>query len=89
MILPFILQRCLHSGDIKNEYLIITKERLHLFHKDDVIKKLIRTWAIVAKVSKKIFSNTISRSEDYNSLSHALDDEQHALLEASVIFIID
>ncbi|CAB4439500.1 unnamed protein product [Rhizophagus irregularis] len=81
MILPFILQSCLHSGDIKNEYLTITKERLNLIHKDDVIKKLIKTWAFVAKASKKVFSKTISRLQGYDDLSQALDDEQRSLLE--------
>jgi hypothetical protein len=87
MILPFIFKRCLHSGDIKNEYLTITKERLGLSRKDDVIKKLIRTWALVAKASKKIFSNTITRLQDYDNLSEALDNEQHALLEASIYLL--
>ncbi len=63
MILPFILQRCLHSGDIKNNN---NKRTASFIPQGDVIKKLIRTWAIVAKVSKKTFSNTILRSEDYN-----------------------
>jgi hypothetical protein len=91
MILPFILQRCLHSGAIKDEYLTATKERLGLSRKNDVIKKLIKTWALVAKASKKVFSNTISRSEYYDNLSQALNDEQRALLEVSIrycIFII-
>ena len=87
MILPFILQRCLHSGAIKAEYLITTKERLVLSRQNDVIKKLVKTWALVAKASKKIFSNTISRLEHYNNLSQALNDEQHALLEVNVIYV--
>ena len=55
MILLFILQRCLHSGAIKAEYLITTKERLVLSRQNDVIKKLVKTWALVAKASKKYF----------------------------------
>lgn len=88
IILPFILKRCLRSGDIKNEYLNITKDRLGLTRQNDVIKKLIKTWAIVAKASKMIFSNTISRSQGYDNLSQALDNEQYALLEASNLLII-
>ena len=72
-------------GKYQNEYLTITKEQLGLFRKDDVIKKLIRTWAFVAKASKKVFSNTISRLQGYDNLSQALDDEQRALLEAIVL----
>ena len=53
MILLFILQRCLYSGAIKAEYLITTKERLVLSRQNDVIKKLVKTWALVAKASKK------------------------------------
>jgi len=88
MIFPFILQRCLHSGAIKSEYLIATKKRLGLFHQNNVIKKLVKTWALVAKVSKEVFSNTILRSEYYNNLSQTLNDEQCALLEVSNLYII-
>ena len=87
IILPFILKQCLKSGDIKNEYLIVTKERLGLFCQNDVIKKLIKTWAIVAKASKMVFSSTISRSQGYDNLSEALDNEQYALLEASIYLL--
>jgi hypothetical protein len=84
MILPFILQRCLHSGTIKSEFLIATKGRLGLLHQNNVIKKLVKTWALVAKASKEIFSSIILRSEYYNNLSQALNNEQHALLEESI-----
>ena len=84
MILPFILQRCLHSGTIKNEILIATKGRLGLLHQNNVIKKLVKTWALVAKASKEIFSSIILRSEYYNNLSQALNNEQHALIEESI-----
>jgi hypothetical protein len=88
MIFPFILKRCLHLGTIKNDYLIETKERLGLHRQNDVIKKLVKTWALVAKASKEVFSNTISRSVYYNNLSQALTNEQCALLEASDIYAI-
>ena len=89
MILPFILKQCLHLGDIKNEYLTTTKERIGLLRKDDVIKKLIKTWALVATASKKVFSNAISRSQGYDSLSQALDNEQYALLEVSIYYYLN
>jgi hypothetical protein len=89
MILPFILQRCLHPGTIKNEYLITTKERLGLSHQNNVINKLVKTWALIAKASKEVFSNIVLRSEYYNNLSKALNDEQRALLEVSnLLFIV-
>ncbi|GBB83725.1 hypothetical protein RclHR1_01040030 [Rhizophagus clarus] len=81
MILPFILKRCLHSGTIKSEYLTATKERLSLSHQNNVIKKLVKTWALVAKASKEIFSTIILQPEYYDNLSQTLNNEHHALLE--------
>jgi hypothetical protein len=84
MILPFILKRSLCLRSIKSEYLTITKDRLGLFHQNEVIKKLIKTWALVAKTAKKIFSNKVSRIEYYDNLSKVLDDEQRVLLEVNI-----
>lgn len=78
----------MRSGAIKSEYLTTTREQLGLLHQNDVIKKLVKTWALVAKASKEIFSNTILRSEYYNNLSQALNNEQHALLEESNLYFI-
>ena len=88
MILPFILQRCLNLNSIKREYLITTKERLGLAHQNNVIKKIIKTWALVAKASKEVFSNIVLRSKYYNNLSQTLNNEQHALLEESILFLL-
>ncbi|CAB4421621.1 unnamed protein product [Rhizophagus irregularis] len=66
---------------IKSEYLTATKERLSLPHQNSVIKKLVKTWALVAKASKEVFSNIILRSEYYDNLTQALNNEHHALLE--------
>ena len=51
---------------------------------------MVKAWAFVARASKEVFSSTISRSEYYNNLSQALNNEQHALLEASkLLFVIN
>ncbi|CAB4427207.1 unnamed protein product [Rhizophagus irregularis] len=68
---------------IKSEYLTATKERLSLPHQNSVIKKLVKTWALVAKASKEVFSNIILRSEYYDNLTQALNNEHHALLEVT------
>jgi hypothetical protein len=85
MIFPFILQRFLTPGYIKNEALDKIKETTGL-DSSRATKKIIECWVRVAASTKLVFSPYL-QDDDYRKLNILLYEECECLLKVSITFI--
>jgi hypothetical protein len=73
MIMPFILQNFLKVTSLKNNEIIIIKNRMNINH-NSVPNNIISCWVIVAKTMKVVFSNKFTPNR-YKLLQNCLEAE--------------
>ena len=84
MIMPFILNRFLKTGHIKDNELVKIQQQIQANCINLVPKSLIKCWVLVSKSMKSVFKKEYSEN-DYKDLQQNLETERKILIQ--VIFI--